>query len=209
VTRPRRSQAADHVRLEDLLSAGVPPPPPVLGRDDQQPWLVGTVLVALLASAVVYVGLSAFGARIAYPLVAAACLGVAAIWQVSRMVSEPPWLVVRDLVRPVEVPRRRQPRAAYEGGDGMAAAMRRWNRLLEWGVTGVVTDPGRFARTVGTPLGELVDERLRQRHGITRATDPARARAILGENLWTLLGPQHRVPSPREVAAAVAELERI
>jgi hypothetical protein len=72
-----------------------------------------------------------------------------------------------------------------------------------------VADPGRFARTVGAPIGELVDERLRQRHGITRETDPARAQAIVGENLWALLGPQRRLPSAREVAAAVAELDRI
>lgn len=208
MTRARRSQAADHVRLDDLLSAGVPPPPSPLARDDARPWLVGACLAAFISSAVVYMLLSLLGVRPSYPLILAACVGVVLVRQAARAVSEPFWLRVGDLVRPLRVPGR-DPGAVYEGGDGMAAAVRRWNRLLEWGATGVMTDSGRFARTVGTPLGELVDERLRQRHGITRATDPARARALVGENLWALLGPQTRVPSHRQVAAAVADLEHM
>ena len=208
MTRARRSQAADHVRLDDLLSAGVPPPPPMLTPDDR-PRLVGPVLVAFLTSAIIYMLMSLTGARLAYPLVAAACLGVALVREAARASGEPSWLRASDLVRPVQVSRPRQPGDAYAGGDGVAASVRRWTRLLEWGITGMVTDPNRFARTVGAPLGELVDERLRQRHGITRATDPERARAIVGENLWALLSPQRRLPGHREVAAAVTDLERI
>lgn len=209
MTEVRRSKAADFVRLDDLLSAGVPPPPPMLSRESGRPWLVGAVLVGFLASAVIYMVLSLLGARVAYPLIAAACVGVALVRQAARAAGEPSWLRTRDLVRPLAVRRRREPGSAYEGGDGMAAAVRRWQRRLEWGATGAIADPGRFARTVGAPLGELVDERLRQRHGITRASDPERARAIVGENLWALLGPQRRLPSAREFAAGVAELDQI
>lgn len=208
MTRVRRSQAAEYVRLDDLLSAGVAPPP-LLSREDERPWVLGAVLMAFLASAVVYMVLSLLGVRLAYPLIAAACVGVALVRQAARAAGEPSWLRASDLVRPLAVPRRREPGSAYEGGDGMAMAVRRWHRRLEWGATGVVADTGRFARTVGAPLGELVDERLRQRHGITRATDPARARAIVGESLWALLGSQRRLPTAREIAAAVAELDRI
>lgn len=197
------------MHLDDLLNAGVAPPPSPLARQDERPWLVGAVLTAFISSAVVYMVLNIVGLRAPYLLIAGACLGVVLIRQVARTVAEPPWLAVGELVRPVVVRRRREPGAAYEGGDGIAASVRRWNRLLEWSVTGVVTDPGRFARTVGAPLGELVDERLRQHHGITRASDPERARAIVGENLWALLGTPRRVPSYREVAAAVADLDRI
>lgn len=209
MTDVRRSQAAQYVRLDDLLSAGVPPPPPMLARQERQPWVLGAVLAAFFVSAAVYMFLSVVGVRVAYPLLAAACLGVALVRQAALAVGEQSWLPAGDLVRPPQVRRRGEPGSAYEGGDGLATAVRRWHRRLEWGLTGVVADPGRFGRTVGQPLGELLDERLRQRHGITRATDPARARAIVGENLWALLEPRRRPPSEREIATAVADLDRI
>jgi hypothetical protein len=133
------------------------------------------------------------------------CLGAVLVRQAVRGSAEPPWPRAGDLVRPVEVWRRRQPGAWYEGGDGMVAAVRRWDRQLTWGVA----SGARFATTAGPRLRELVDERLRQRHGITRATDPARARELLGENLWSLLEPQERPPTHRQLVAALADLDRL
>jgi hypothetical protein len=124
-------------------------------------------------------------------------------WALGRS-AEPDWLLARDLVRPVRVRRRLEPGEGYEGGDGVAEAVRRWDRRLGWGEK----DAQRFAVTVGRSLGELVDERLRQRHGITRATDPVRARHVVGERVWALLGPLHRPPTPRQVMAALDEMER-
>jgi hypothetical protein len=59
-------------------------------------------------------------------------------------------------------------------------------------------------------FAELTDERLRLRHGITRASDPRRARELLGEPLWQLLGdPGRRPPKARDLATHVETLERL
>ena len=60
-------------------------------------------------------------------------------------------------------------------------------------------------------LAELTDERLRLRHGITRASDPRRARELLGEPLWQLLAEpgRRRAEGPRAVETYVDALERL
>ena len=87
----------------------------------------------------------------------------------------------------------------------MVAAVRQWDRRLDWGFT----HPDRFVNTTLPRLGDLVDERLRPRPGITRASDPARARELLGENLWALLAPRGQLPSHKQIIAAIADLERL
>lgn len=208
MTRPRRSRAADYARLDDLLSAGVPVPPSRLVRRER-PWLLGTALTAFLTSAVVYILLNTVGVPPPYPLILAACAGAVLVRQAARMVGEPPWLRVGDLVRPPRHSRQFEPDVHSTGDDGVAVAVRRWSRLLEWGDTKVVADSGRFVRTVGARIGELIDERLRQQYGITRASHPERARAIVGENLWRLLGSHRRSVGYREIVAATADLERM
>jgi hypothetical protein len=90
--------------------------------------------------------------------------------------------------------------------DGLRGAVKRWETRLEW----CYADNGAYNRKVLPLLGEIVDERLRQRHGITRASDPARARKLVGEPLWTFLaGPGRRPPAPRELANLIAWMERI
>jgi hypothetical protein len=207
MTRPRRSRATDYARLDDLLTAGVPVPPSRLVRPER-PWVLGAVLTAFLTSAVVYILLSAVGVPPPYPLVLAACGGAVLVRHAAWMVREPTWLRVGDLVRPPRRPRRLEP-GVIGGDDGMAVAVRRWSRLLELGDAKAVADSGRFGRTVGARIGELIDERLRQRYGITRASDPDRARAIVGEDLWRLLGSHRRSVSYREIVSATADLERI
>lgn len=208
MTRPRRSRAADYARLDDLLSAGVALPPSRLRRSER-PWVAGSILTAFLISAIVYMLLSAVGVPPPYPFILAACAGAVLVRQAARLVSEPDWLRVGDLVRPPRVARLGEPGAFAAGEDGLAVAVRRWSRLLESGDTKVVAESGRFARTVSAQIGELVDERLRQRYGITRASDPDRARAIVGENLWSLWRPHRRSVSYREIEAATADLERM
>jgi hypothetical protein len=207
MTRPRRTRAGDYARLDDLLRAGVSLPPARL-RTQERPWLLGTALTAFLSSAIVYIVLRTVNVPPPYPLVLAACAGAVLVRQAARLVGEPTWLRVGDLVRPPRVTWPSGPRAAA-GDDGMAVAIRRWSRLLESGDTRLAVDSGRFARTIGAHIGELVDERLRQRYGITRAEDPDRARAIVGENLWSLLRAHRRSVSYREIQAALADLERM
>jgi hypothetical protein len=90
--------------------------------------------------------------------------------------------------------------------DGLRGAVKRWEARLDW----CYSDAGAYSRKVLPLLGEIVDERLRQRHGITRETDPARARALIGDPLWTFLaGPGRRPPAPRELANLIAWMERI
>lgn len=90
--------------------------------------------------------------------------------------------------------------------DGLRHAVKRWETRLEW----CHADTGAFNRKVIPALGEVVDERLRQRHGVTRASDPARAQQLVGEPLWTFLSvPARRPPAPRELANLIAWMERI
>jgi hypothetical protein len=182
-----------------------PPRRPLLRRPTDQPWLVSAGLVAFLASAVIYTLLALVNYRLAYPVILAVCVGSVLVRRAVRVSAEPAWLRTGDLVRPVQVRRRLEPGQWYEGGDGMVGAVHRWDRRLEWGIS----DSRRFANTVGLRIGELVDERLRQRHGLTRASDPRKARELVGERVWALLGPLDRAPSPRQIAAALTDLDRI
>jgi hypothetical protein len=85
-------------------------------------------------------------------------------------------------------------------------ALTRWDKRLNWSRR----DPDRYAKMVRPRLAEIADERLRQRHGITRDGDPKRAREIMGENLWTfLVSSPARTPNPRELAAVVKDMEKL
>lgn len=91
-------------------------------------------------------------------------------------------------------------------GDGLRAAVRRWETLFE----NSESDGDRFARRVLPRLAELADERLRQRHGLTRATDPQRARVLLGEPLWEYLSASgRRRPQRRELEMMLDALEKL
>lgn len=97
-------------------------------------------------------------------------------------------------------------REATATADGVRFAVARWDDRLTWGER----DPSRFGTLVLPRLSDLVDERLRQRHGITRQGDPARARELLGDPLWTLLTTRpKRPPGPRDVASIVATVEAL
>ena len=88
--------------------------------------------------------------------------------------------------------------------DGLEIAVGRWQDRLTWGER----DRDRFLTVVAPRIGELIDERLRLTHGITRATDPARSRELLGDEVWKILhDPPARGPSPRDVTSVVAKVE--
>ncbi len=58
-------------------------------------------------------------------------------------------------------------------------------------------------------LAELTDERLRLRHGLTRASDPRRARELIGETLWSALEEPGRRVKPRDPTQYIESLERL
>jgi hypothetical protein len=82
----------------------------------------------------------------------------------------------------------------FDEGDLLRSAVRRWEQRLERSDE----DPDRFARVVRPVVAEVVDERLRTRHGVTLESNPARARELLAQPLWQLLtdplAPTPRVP---------------
>jgi hypothetical protein len=90
--------------------------------------------------------------------------------------------------------------------DGVVRAVQRWEARFGW----TERDPTRYKSAVHPRLYELVDERLRQRHGITLRSDPNQARALIGEQLWTFLHARvAHTPTAREMAAVIDEMERI
>ena len=90
--------------------------------------------------------------------------------------------------------------------DGLQLALSRWQSRLSWSQK----EPDRFVATVRPRFADIADERLRQRHGITRTGDPRRARELMGERLWAFLyAPPARPPNPRELAAVVEDMERL
>jgi hypothetical protein len=94
----------------------------------------------------------------------------------------------------------------WTGTDSLRTAVRGWERRLGWSQS----DPDGFSRNVLPVLAELTDERLRLRHGITRASDPRRARELLGEPLWQMLSePGRRPPKAKDLTAYVETLERL
>ncbi|MGW4497128.1 hypothetical protein ACWENR_00690 [Micromonospora sp. NPDC004336] len=167
---------------------------------------LGQVLRALAGMAAVVVvlvaGLRAVGLRVPLLILVA---GVVALFAVRRVVaalaSSPPPAGSRP-----SVPRDDDGTWNWGARDALRTAINGWETPLDWSTS----RPERFTRVVLPRLGELADERLRQRHGVTRESDPGRARALLGDRLWTFLEtPPRRTPSPRDLAAIVAELEKL
>ncbi len=84
--------------------------------------------------------------------------------------------------------------------------MRRWEKALDK----AHSDSDTYARNVLPVLGELADERLRLRHGLTRASDPRRARQLLGEEAWAVLSdPGRRGLKTRDLETYVQAMERL
>lgn len=150
---------------------------------------------ALLAAGLVLV-LRVLGYQLWYPLALFTLLGL---------------LGLRRLVRGLRVAKvgRLAPLPAVDREpaepDRLADAVQRWQTRISWGRAGIRP----FTRT-SPLLAELVDERLRLRYGVTRTSDPERARTLVGDKLWSFLAdPDARTPSQRELAALLTEVERL
>jgi len=163
-------------------------------------WIIRNVLLIGVATLVTVAGLRSRGISVSVLLIVAAFVALRLLMLAVSEVAPPP-----------------PPRAATRGGeehgdyrwagtDSLRVAVRRWEQALGWSQS----DAEKFSRNVLPALAELTDERLRLKHGITRSSDPRRARELLGEPLWRILAePGPRPPKARELAGYVDALERI
>jgi hypothetical protein len=176
---------------------------PVVGRNgplaEAASWLFWSLLIAGLASAAVFVVAYAFGYTLPYLLLLSGFFALVALRRSLTALAAPRVAVGARPNLPDDPEREPPP-------DGLHLALVRWEKRLNWSRR----DPDRYAKMVRPRLAEIADERLRQRHGITRASDPKRAREIMGEHRWTfLIAPPARTPNPRELAAVVKDMEKL
>jgi len=197
---PRR-QPADRVSLDQLFVDNEELPP-ARARRRTLPGPVTDLITAAVIAGALYAVMRVF------TLVLPVLILTAGIWSI---------MLLRRVLKSLDIPE--QPkglRSATWGDeaadeplvqiDGVLRAVRRWEQRFAW----TERDHVRFASAVRPRLGELVAERLRQKHGISVAEQPEKARAILGDPLWTFLTERvKRGPKPAELAALVAEMEKI
>ncbi|MFU8870612.1 hypothetical protein [Micromonospora sp. SL4-19] len=188
--------------IDDLLSFEEPAERPSGSRGGRARWVLRTLAVIAAIVVVVVVGLRAAGFQISLWIIVAGALAVVAVRRVTAALSPPPPPRAGGRAPAGEEPDTWN----WAARDALRAAVNGWAWPLDWSNT----RPERFASVILPRLGELTDERLRLKHGVTRESDPVRARALLGERVWTFLEtPPRRTPSPRDLAVIVAELEKL
>lgn len=159
-----------------------------LGRNVRRGLVAAAVSAAFAGGAVL--ALDLVGYDLAYPLGFAGFFTLAVLFLATRALR---------VSRPDRLGGRPEAPADEPAPDGLALAARRWQARL--------TDSSGAGRAA---LAELVDARLWRRHGLTRDSDPARARELLGGRLWTYLtDPDARTPSVREMATILTTVERL
>jgi hypothetical protein len=160
-------------------------------------WVVLNVLLVAAATIVTMAALRAGDYRISTVIVVAAFVGLRLIMLGVSLVKAPPRPKRRDL---------EANGAGDQSEDSLKDSVRRWERTLDR----AQSDADLYSRNVLPVLAELTDERLRLRHGITRASDPRRARELLGDPLWAALHDRgRRTPKTRELETYVEALERL
>ncbi len=189
---------SDRASIDDLFNSD-PDPDAQRGRGPAQPryirW-VSLLAMSAVLTAVAFVGLRLAELTTPLPILFVVSVAIILVWRMGAALRPP--LASRHAGRYHE------DKAATPDGVGLAIA--RWDTMMDWSHT----DAARFNRKVLPRIAEVVDERLRQRHGITRASDPERARAILGDPLWTFVTmPSRRPPHPRELDQIVTALEKL
>jgi hypothetical protein len=204
MTRLRRSAYGTDARLDDLLTEAAP----AVGASERG-WVatgLRTVLAAAALAFVAWLAADVINFIPPYPLLFALCLALLVLRRAVRSAAEPEEPRAATLVRRPIGWGYSAPGEWHSSGDGMLAAVRRWERRFERGGQRVEE----FAHSLAGPLGDLADERLRQRHGCTRSSDPERARRLLGEQAWEVLhGPYRQVPSPSAIVAVVQRMESL
>ncbi|MFY1636043.1 hypothetical protein ACN27F_22660 [Solwaraspora sp. WMMB335] len=158
-------------------------------------------LIAAACTAMVVFGARMFGFAVPATAAFAGCLALVVLRRTVRSVAAPAPARLRRVGADPE-----DGSYVFGSQDGLREAVHRWETRLRW----TQHDASRFTEVMLPVLGGLVDERLRQRHGLTRASDPARARVICGEELWAFLdNPGRRKPSAKDCAVFVSQLEKL
>ena len=175
-------------------------------------WWGKKALVAAGATVAITLVLYAVRIGVPWPLTFVTALAVVVLREALQQLAEEPLptevtgagmaaTVPDELTGPLE-----GLRYSVSATDGVRFAVGRWEDRLLWGDR----DRARFLGAVVPRIGELVDERLRQRHGITRDSDLARARFLMGDEVWMFLhAPPSRGISPQDVASIVAKVEEL
>jgi hypothetical protein len=189
--------------IDDLLGHEEEPPPRRRRPRSAPERLLRALLVAAACTAAVVYGLRLFSVGIAVPAVFAGVLALLGLRRATAQVRPTP-------PRPAHVtPDRTVDDGTYDfdaAEDVLRDSVNNWERRL----VRSKGESGRFARELLPMIGELADERLRLRHGLTRASDPDRARVLLGEDLWMFLTTAtKRTPAPRDLAAVIGRLEKL
>jgi hypothetical protein len=176
--------------------AGRETAPKTRGRRSPGIRIAGNVALVAAATVVVVAALRAGSVHISLLLVIAMLAGL-------RLVT-----MAAHAVRP---PRAMKGGSGASSGsaraaDSLRATVRRWERMLDK----AHSDSDTYARNVLPVLGELADERLRLRHGLTRSSDPRRARELLGEQVWAVLSDSgRRGLKTRDLETYVQAMERL
>ncbi|HWS38565.1 MAG TPA: hypothetical protein VN408_38225 [Actinoplanes sp.] len=168
----------------------------VVKRRPRAVTLIGNAVAIGLVALVVTAGLRSVGKSISLLLLLALLVGLRLLIHAVKAVAPPPAPRLRAKIGVDSTP----------AADALQTAVRRWERNLDR----ANSDPELYARNVLPVLAELTDERLRLRHGITRASDPRRARELLGDELWSALAePGRRGLKARDVDTYLDAMERL
>jgi hypothetical protein len=178
-----RSVVLANAGLDDLFEDGDEPVASVRAR---RPWLLRAVLPAFAVTAVAYTLSHALGVAPPLLLIVALVTGGFLIREATVSSREPRSRRVRDVVRPRLRARTTVDATSFRGAapfrgaavadastdgasaDGVLTAVAVWDRRLERARAA----PRHAAALLVTHLGELADERLRQRHGLTTRPGP-------------------------------------
>jgi hypothetical protein len=184
-------------RLDDLLAYDDSD-----GRRRQRPSRSG-LGVALPLIAIGSIGiwwlLHRFGIGTPYLLIVASLLAIYGLRYILGTIGAP--TLPRTLR---DQPPRSPERPADE--DGVRLATRTWDQRLDY----AQDDARHLTHLIQPSFRDVVDERLRLVHGISRSSDPDRARALIGPQLWKFLTePVPRRVTPQEIAALVAQMEAL